>query len=136
MENYQVFDRRRISLGFGDARILLPLFRLDISFWDNAIWGNEDDFEREREIFEALFPTVEYEWADFAIAQNIRTDMMQGAVLSKWKNKLLDAQAYWAHEYHQRDIFVTSDKNFNKLTGHENLPDAIIKSPELACGYP
>jgi hypothetical protein len=126
------FNRRRTGLGFGDFVLLPPLMRWDMSFWDNALWSSPEAEAREELIYRTLFPTSLFKWNDFAAAKGISQDNVSSPAYFRWRNQILDAQGFWAHEHAKRDIFVTSDRRFRVLAGHPEFPKAVILQPAEA----
>jgi len=130
LQSFVVFDERRNNLGFADIEVLLSIGRFGVGFWGKGLWASEEGNRLERQIFEQLFPTAHYEWADFASAKNIDRDDLTTQSFRKWRNMILDAQAFWAHRYNERDVFVTSDRNFGRrLAGRF---DTKIMTPDEA----
>ncbi|MFC4726249.1 hypothetical protein ACFPB0_13195 [Glycocaulis abyssi] len=132
LTDFETFRSRMDRLGFGHIEILPPLLRWDMGFWHHGLWAGAGDARREEEIFSVLFPTSTYSWSDWANAERLDIDDTSSKSYRNWRNRILDAQAYWAHEYHQRDIFVTSDQNFRRLTKSPAFPAARILSPQEA----
>ena len=73
-----------------------------------------------------MFPNNAFEWHQEAAALSVDTEDKTSKAYRKWRNRLLDASAFWAHERAGHDWFVTTDKDFNKLRGHPMFPDAEI----------
>lgn len=132
LTSFTIFRSRMDQLGFSHINILPPLLRWDMGFWNHGIWAGREDYAREKEIFDILFPKSAHDWHDYAAAKKLSVDDTESKAYRTWRNKLLDAQAYWAHEYHRRDVFVTNDRNFLRLTTSPSFPDANIMSPEEA----
>ena len=131
LESFCKFKIRTKVLGFDGLPILPSLARWDVSFWDNGLWADDESEKREKAIYETLFPGSPYEWSDFAYQNNQDTEDRSTKVFSRWLNQIIDAQAYWAHDYAGRDVFVTSDKNFKKrLKGNPLFKGALIASPK------
>ena len=130
LDSFKRFNLRMQDLGFGSIRLLLPIFRFGTTYLDNALWGDESMIAREQQIFETLFPTFETDWAKYANANGIDAENLTCPLAWKWRNRLCDAQAYWAHEHHGQAHFVTRDPNFhNKLTPEAGFPDASVLTP-------
>lgn len=126
------FNERCSKLGFGDVRLLSPIMRWGVGFWDNGYWSWAEGEAREEEIYRVMFPTSPYKWEEYAVSRgNEASDTTAPAYLG-WRNQILDAQAYWAHENANREIFVTSDRRFKKLEGLPNFKNATVKAPEEA----
>ncbi len=123
------FHQRVDSLGFGGIELLRPLMRWDIGFWDNGLWASDESIAREEAIFSTLFPSSPYHWADYAEMKGWRPEDQSGSIYNRWRNQILDAQAYWAHQFAERDVFVTSDRCFRKLNGHADFPRADVREP-------
>ncbi len=60
------FNERRGALSFSDLPLLPSIGRMDVSFFDNCLWGIRRGIAREGAIYGALFPTSPYEWAAYA----------------------------------------------------------------------
>ncbi len=132
LENFAVFDRRRKELGLGDAALLPSIGRFDISFFDNALMGCDASIAREEVIYRVLAGGSEFEWEDYAANDGVEKNDRTSPSYFRWRNKLLDAQAFWAHEHANRDVFVTSDGRFKNLNGHDEFPAAIVLTPREA----
>lgn len=113
------FKGRIAGIGLASLEILLPIMIFDVSYWDNCVWGEPDTIALERSIHEVLFPNIAYEWPDYC-KQNgvsinaVRTDR-------RWLNAKCDVQGYWCHAHANRDVFVTSDKNFHQPSKKQRL---------------
>lgn len=132
LSNFSAFNARRTALGFGELELLPSIGRFDISFFDRTLSGSDESISRERAIFRVLASGSEPEWRDYARASGVDHSNRSGREYLRWRNKLLDAQAYWAHEHAGRNIFVTSDKRFKRLQGHSEFPGARICTPQEA----
>lgn len=119
---FSAFTDRANALGFQGIEILLPIGRWDIGFWDRMVWADQTRVERQRQVFETMFPTTPL-------------DPPSGdpRALSKWRNRVIDAEAFEAHQHHGRAVFVTSNMNdFRKLLSSPDLPNARIMPPTSA----
>lgn len=133
LNDFADFRHRLVKLGLGDLTLLRPLCRWDMTFHDYALYADEALSARERLIFETLFPTTPSEWTDYAVANSLEPKEVTSAGAWKWRNRLCDAQAFWCHEYYERDVFVTSDKNFGRrLLSVADFAAAVIKTPSEA----
>ena len=133
LENFIAFKERVGDLGLGHLRLLEPMFYFDITFWDYCIWSSDEMEQLEQRIHEVLFQTIPFKWLDRAAQLGI--DPNAGGVDWKWLNAKCDVQAFWAHTYHQRDVFVTSDANFHASSKREALiaiAGGRIERPESA----
>ena len=129
LTNFQHFEQRRKSLGFGHLPLLYPLLRWDIGFWENALWSSDTAAARENLIYQILFPNSPIEWPDYAAQKAVQSDDVNSRAYRRWRNQILDAQAYWAHDFNDRDVFVTSDRRFRKLEESPHFPKARILEP-------
>ncbi|WP_294927421.1 hypothetical protein [uncultured Paracoccus sp.] len=121
------FKERVAALGFGDSLLLPSIARFDVSFFEHGLHCDNQMLEREHKIYRVLFPTSPPEWADYAKEKGHMRDDRHGKGYFRWRNQLLDAQAFWAHEHASQDIFVTSDARFKVLEGHRDFPTAVVK---------
>jgi hypothetical protein len=112
LKTLTAFKDRMQQLGFDSVKMLMPIARWDLSFWDYGILPSEAQMQRERLIFETLFPDTPYSWQEYAAATGI--ERLDEPSAFKWRNRLCDAQAFWAHDDNQRHVFVTSDARFEK----------------------
>lgn len=134
LEQYEMFEERRRTLGFGDAEVLQVIGRHDVSYWGHCL-GSTDEWEsRENQIYKVLFPNSEIELKDFVSARGLDPDETTSEEYQKaygrWRNNILDAQAYWAHDHNDRDVFVTHDKAYKKLNGHPAFPRGHVVNHE------
>ncbi|MBY2921031.1 hypothetical protein HF259_06205 [Rhizobium leguminosarum] len=135
LANIGDFVTRLGELGFGHLELLKPIGAFDVSFYDHAIYPSPEQIELQKEIFSALFPTIEPSWSKHAAGRGVEPTEFDSPEGWKWRNKLLDVQAMWAHLNYDRDVFVTSDKNFaRRLLSKERFGDVIITTPgEALC---
>jgi len=132
LESLSIFDARRTALGFGSLPLLPPIARFNVSFFNHGLMCDHAMLAREHAIFTALFPTSPPEWSDYAAAKGLDPEDRASARYLRWRNQLLDAQAFWSHDHVRRDVFVTSDRRFRVLTGHPLFPEAAICNPQEA----
>lgn len=124
LESFGEFQQRLNSLDLGHLPLLSPMFYWDITFWDVSLMsGDEPDDPMElleRRIHEILFPNMPFLWADYCAARDL--DSTKSIEIDrKWRNAKCDVQALWSHIFHNRDVFVTSDKNFQSRDKKEKL---------------
>ena len=132
LASISVFRQRCEALGFGGLELLPPIARWDMSFWDHALCAGPGHAAREEAIYRCLFPSSPCAWEDFAAAKGADKDDRASPPYHRWRNQMLDAQAFWAHEHAGRDVFVTSDRRFLKLMGNDGFAGAMVKTPEDA----
>lgn len=126
------FEERRSALGFDGLPLLPSIGRWDVSFFDHSVCGSEEGSAREAAIYSLLFPTSPVEWAEYAAAKGADVDNLSSAAGMRWRNQMLDAQAIWAHDHANRDVFVTSDQRLRILNGHLDFAGMTVRTPEEA----
>lgn len=129
LSNMMSFCERAERVGLGGLELLKPIGRYGVGFWDNCVWAGADAVAREAHIFSVLFPTCPIDWHKFAKSRNVAADDYSSPAYQRWRNRILDAQAFWAHDANARDVFVTSDVNFRRLSGHVAFNTARICAP-------
>ncbi|WP_143520861.1 hypothetical protein [Puniceibacterium antarcticum] len=132
LSSLNTFDERRNALGFGNLPLLPSIGRFDISFFDHCLMGSDETIAVEHSIYRALFPNSPPEWTEYAAAKGYEGDDLTSKGYARWRNQLLDVQAFWAHRHAGYDVFVTSDKRFRVLEGHNDFPEAVVRNPEEA----
>jgi hypothetical protein len=117
IENFKEFQAWLAQLGLGHLEILPAMLYWNISFWDWSLWSDDESEKLERSIHEVLFPSIEFDWAEYC-----RENELDPATLDrKWRNAKCDVQALWTHIHHGREIFVTADGNFHKVSKRPGL---------------
>lgn len=102
-DSYDEFEDLLKKVGLDGIEHLLPLFIWDFSYWDNALWV-EDQHERLFDrISLILFPNFRFDQP----GQDQRAQF-------KWRNKVCDILVAWSHAFHEWDVLVTRDDNFLK----------------------
>nr|WP_156133989.1 hypothetical protein [Ensifer sp. ZNC0028] len=94
--------------------------------------SDEAAIDRERLIFKTLFPTIAPRWPDYAAAHGLDRKDLRSVGAWEWRNRLGAAQAFWAHENAERDVFVTTDENFTRLPYKAEFSGAVIMTPTQA----
>lgn len=112
LDNFAKFRDRLDAIGLGHLPLLLPLMVLDVSYLDWCILADDQDLVMLREIHNTLFPGQPYEFQDALSIAGESVDL--STVEHKWRNRALDVHALWCHLHNNGDIFVTSDKNFQR----------------------
>ena len=129
LTSFDHFEHRRKELGFDHLPIIHPLLRWDIGFWDQGLYASATAEARENLIYRTLFPNSPIEWPDYAARRAVRIENVDSRAYRRWRNQILDAQAYWAHDFNDRDVFVTSDMRFQRLQQALHFPRARILEP-------
>ena len=129
LTSLEQFELRRRELGFDHVPMLLPLLRWDVGFWDSGLWVSEATAAREKLIYRILFPASPIEWTCYAAQKAVQSEDVDSPAYRRWRNQILDAQAYWSHDFKDRDVFVTSDLGFQKLRYSADFANACILVP-------
>ncbi|MEO9337216.1 hypothetical protein ABFT80_07255 [Mesorhizobium sp. SB112] len=132
LDSYSDFHGRLEALGLDHLTELKGIAYMDISYWDHSMWGSDEMTAREEAIHRVLFPNIAFRWTDFATSLKIDVNAIKDEKSKRWRNAFCDRQMFWAHDHGKRDIFVTSDANFQRLAGHTDFPNAVIFSPREA----
>ncbi len=123
-------DRLR-KVGLTRCRLLPTIGYWGVTFWDHTVWATKGSLKLEERIHKILFPAIECEYRDFCKAYSGPDP--KGEIHKRWLNAKCDVAAMWCHIKHKGDIFVTSDKNFYKVT-HKTALLALgakaIRTPE------
>lgn len=133
LETFTQFQDRLSALGLGHLELLMPMFYLDVAYWDWAMWAEDDMEVLERKIHEVLFQGIEFLWADYCAVRGL--SLNDTAMAHSWRNAKCDVQALWSHIHHRREVFVTADKNFHAKTKKPALVSLganYIETPESA----
>lgn len=132
LDTYDDFVGRLRSLGLDDVPQILGMSYWGISYWGNALFTDEGMLNREREIHNILFSKLEFDYCDFARSNEIIDDDALSLKAFKWRNAWCDRQMLWAHDFHARDVFVTSDKNFKEKMDQITSENITICTPKEA----
>lgn len=129
LESFSLFTARLEALGFPALTVLPSVAYWGISLWGHGLLPDEAMKVREQLIFKVMFPNVDHRWPDYAEAKGVDVDDLSSMHFLRWRNRLCDVQAFWAHDHAQRDIFVTRDIEFQRLLRHPDFAVAHILSP-------
>jgi hypothetical protein len=121
IQNFGEFRERLSRLGLGHLEILPPLSYWDITFWDWSLWADAKGEALERNIHNILFPQVEFFWPDYCRANGLDPQITPS--FGRWRNCKCDVLALWSHIHHNREVFVTDDRNFHAETKKSALID-------------
>ena len=102
------------SLNLGHLPLLLPMKYWDVTYWDECLWADEQMALLEQEVHEVLFQNIPHSWQDYCNSRGISAELPTAD--RAWVNAKCDVLALWTHIFHRRDVFVTSDRNFHKLS--------------------
>ena len=132
LETYSDFIARLNSLELEDIPQIMGMGCWGLSYYDNAIYADDEGQAREREIHNILFPSIDFSLSDFARAKGIENLDVLSKDARNWRNAWCDRQMIWAHDHHSRYVFVTRDRNFRKLNGLKRFENLTVCSPEQA----
>ncbi|MEM6539496.1 MAG: hypothetical protein AAF668_17435 [Pseudomonadota bacterium] len=133
LNSYREFEERLAGLGFNDKPHILGMAYYDISYFDHALIAGADMFERERQFHNELFANIDFKSSEYIARLSPCSDDKLNKYRKKWRNAWCDRQMIWAHEHYKRDVFVTSDKIFEKkLSGKLGFEHLKICSPDEA----
>ena len=138
--NMSEFADRVQRLSSRAIRVLEPIGRWGVTYWDGGVWADDSMTNLERTIHGILF-AQSYEWAVIARANGIDPAAApdeSDTDWRKWRNRLCDSAAMWCHIHYGGDMFVTRDENFLKpvkRTALEQLGARRIGDPTDACNY-
>ncbi len=126
LETFAEFEARLRKLKIEDIPTILGMAYWDISYLEHAVLADET-CDLEERIHGVLFPTTPFKYSDFTAANetstgDIKTDRA-------WRNKWCDRQMIWAHISNTRDVFVTSDTNFDKIVGTTGFEIVRVMRP-------
>ena len=113
IENFDIFRERLARLKLDHLSLLMPIAYFDLTFWDWSFFSNEAMIELEAKIHHVLFPnraSLPPEGTP-QLPHDQRPDEYW-----KWRNRKCDVLALWSHIYAGRDVFLTSDANFRKVS--------------------
>ena len=117
--NFTQFQEFLMGIGCEMCELLNPMLYLDVSYFDHAIFSDEQMLDAERKIHDILFPDIPFQYTEYL--RRFELHSKDGVVARKWRNAKCDVQAMWCHIYYNGDIFVTQDNNYHKVTKKAKL---------------
>jgi hypothetical protein len=90
----------------------------DVSFWGWCVFPTAAMRQLEADIHAILFPNIELHYSDFVHRRGLAP---HDPVDWKWRNAKCDVQGMWCHIRYGGNVFVTSDRNFHKLSKKSHL---------------
>jgi hypothetical protein len=109
-DRFDLFDELLDEAGIRPLPRLTPMMIWDVTFLDHGLSSDEAMSKRATEIEEILFgesPRIEF--PNESEAEN-------SSQFGAWLNRMCDVQTMWCHIHYGNDVFVTSDRNFHKVT--------------------
>lgn len=107
-DRFDLFEELLDTAGIRALPRLMPMMIWDVTFWDHGLWPDDAMSNRANEIEAVLYgesPRIEN--AD---------ESEDSPKFAAWLNRICDVQTMWCHLHYGNDIFVTSDRNFQKAT--------------------
>jgi hypothetical protein len=127
---FDEYRKRLTKIGLEDIPIIQPIGYWDITFWDQSTWADDSIANLGKVIYGILFEEAEFEWLQYALNHDISPEDTDSKGYKNWRNHTCDALGLLAHIQYERDMFVTDDGNFFKLTKKPKLLDLGAKSIE------
>lgn len=116
---FNLFTERLSRIGLTDVRLLHPMGYYGVTFWNRALWVNDEMKDLEAKIHAVLAPNLE---------------MNDDSNDRKWVNTKCDVQMVWCHLWHKTEGLITSDGGIlNKADALAGL-GATIQSPAAVVG--
>jgi hypothetical protein len=112
LHDFEEFQRYLATLNLTHLNIVMPMMYWDISFWDHAFWTDDAMLDLEHQIHSILFPKARFLWEDYCRENSV--DPTSNPTVGRWRNHKCDVQAIWSHIHGQRQVFVTTDRNFHR----------------------
>jgi hypothetical protein len=97
--SFEAFERLRELAGVADARLLPPMMIWEITYWDEALWTDDESEALEAKVHAILAP---------GLAMDDRSDAY------RWLNVKCDVQLVWTAIWHRVDVLVTRDQDIVK----------------------
>jgi hypothetical protein len=113
-DQYSKFEELLEIAGIADLPRLNPMAISDITFWDRAVWADDEMIKLSEAIRDVLFGNVP--------SIDIATVGVDSVIGRKWLNRECDVLGMWCHIQNGNDVFLTTDGNFTKET---KLPKLI-----------
>jgi hypothetical protein len=122
-DRYDLFEQLLEEAGIDAAAPRLsPMLHWDVTFWDHALWVDDDMSAQAKRIEDILFGE--------SMAIDITGEPDDSPKVAAWLNRLCDVQTVWCHLRSGNDVFVTSDRNFLKAT---KLPRLLALGAGRVC---
>jgi hypothetical protein len=111
-DDFDAFRDHLAALDLARLDILKPLACFDISFPDWYIEPDDAMAALEKQIHEILFPQSEFDWQDYADANDLDPDSL--SPYGDWRRHKCAVLGMWSHIHNKRDVFVTVDEELHK----------------------
>ena len=132
-DRYDLFEQLLAEGGIDDLPRLAPMAIWDVTFWDHALWCDEEMQSQANQIEGILFGDSQ--------PIDITNEAEGSPKLAAWLNRICDTSSPCGVISTTRtDIFVTSDGNFHKATKLPRLlaldAGANLRGPSELIGRP
>lgn len=107
-DRFDLFEELLDEAGIRAMPRLMPMMIWDVTFWDHGLWSDVFMANRANEIEAVLFGD--------STRIDIAGEPENSPKYAAWLNRICDVQTMWCHLHYGNDIFVTSDRNFHKVT--------------------
>ena len=123
VRTFDQFEERLQRLGLGHLGLCFPLGYWGVTFWGKSLWAGPQQLRVAQQIHEVLFQNIEFDFQQFCSARKISDDGSSDwkKAHDRWRNATCDVQALWSHTNTKRNVFVTGDNNFLKVTKKHEL---------------
>jgi hypothetical protein len=121
-DRYDLFEELLDQIGLGALPRLMPIMIWDVTFWDHGLWADAAKAALAAEIEQVLFGG--------SAPLDIQVEPDTSPKFSAWLNRVCDIHSMWCHIHYANDVFVTSDRNFHKLT---KLPKLLAMGAGRIC---
>jgi hypothetical protein len=111
-DDFGAFRGHLAALDLARLEILKPMAYFDISFPDWCIKADDAMASLEKKIHDILFPQSEFDWQDYADANDLDPDSL--SPYGDWRKRKCAVLGMWSHIHNRRDVFVSTDDNFHK----------------------
>ena len=111
-DDFDAFRDHLAALDLARLEILKPMACFDISFPDWCIEPDGVMAALEKKIHDILFPQSEFDWQDYADANDLDPDSL--SPYGDWRRHKCAVLEMWSHIHNKRDVFVTADDEFHK----------------------
>jgi hypothetical protein len=106
--NYEAFEKFLNKIDLANHLRLSPMFIWDFSYWDNCIDADDSMVKLSEDIAHILF-NEPHQSNSHRVSEK------------KLRNRLCDIHTMWCHIHYRNNVFLTTDKNFMKVSKKNRL---------------
>ncbi len=117
--NFGEFQAKLDKVALGDVEILRPPWILGVTYLEWSILTSESVHEELEQISAVLFPGMGFSPDAYRARRELDSETVPTE--TTWRNHRYDVVALWSHIHYEGDVFVTSDRNFHKVTKRPQL---------------